>query len=544
MNELASQEEIQKYEEKKFALQLQIWRTRPDLWLKERFGEDPKAIVWSDFPGYENYTWDGSVNPLFKAWYELGQGNWVGIESATGTGKTYTLARIVYWFLDCFQNSQVYTSAPKENQLTLNLWKEMGKCFKKFKKIRPNATMNKLRVRVDSANLNKELTDEEAEAVGWGAVGFVAGVKANEESTTKAQGIHGENMLIICEECTGMPLPTLTAFVSTSTGGHNLILCVGNPDSISDPLHNFITRYSSKVKFVRISAIDHPNVVTKKEIFPGAITQQSIDLRRETYGADNWFYKSRVHGICPTQGQHALIHYDWIIRAIKTKYYTPDVKPDRSHNALGIDVANSDDGDKACLAFGEKNILKVLHEFQCPNANHLAYNVTMDNLEIARKGYNLYNTKKISDFNIKPNYIAVDSVGVGAGTVNTFIDLKMKVVSIQGGADKNAIPKDKNENPLYEFSNMRSQVYFMLAMDLQEGKIIIDINDKQAEDALIKELIVIQYENKGQKINVESKDNIKRKLAGKSPNMADSVAYWNYVRRGFHVQGVGFMPIG
>jgi hypothetical protein len=289
--------------------------------------------------------------------------------------------------------------------------------------------------------------------------------------------------------------------------------------------------------------LDHPNVVLKKEVFPGAITQDSIDLRRETYGEDNWFYQSRVHGICPSQGANSLIHYDWVIRAIKTKDYTPDIKPDRSWPALGIDVANSDDGDKACLAFGVKNVLVNLHEFQCPNANHLAYNVVMDNLDIAKKGYELYKTNKISQYGIKAQYIAVDAVGVGAGTINTFKDMKMKVCAIQGGPDKNAIPKDENDNEMYSFSNMRSQVYFMLAMDLQEGRIMFDIQDQTLINALIKELIVIQYENKGQKINVESKDSIKRKLSGKSPNLADSVAYWNYVRKGFHVQSIGVMPI-
>jgi hypothetical protein len=34
----------------------------------------------------------------------------------------------------------------------------------------------------------------------WLAVGFVAGVKADEASSTKAQGFHAEHMLMIIEE--------------------------------------------------------------------------------------------------------------------------------------------------------------------------------------------------------------------------------------------------------------------------------------------------------------------------------------------------------
>lgn len=550
-----TQEEMQNFKKKEFALKVAVWRKRPDLWLKERFGEDPKAIVWTDFPGYDSHTWDGSINPLFKAWYELGNQKWVGVESATGTGKTYILARIVYWFLDVYENSQVFTTAPKESQLTINLWKEMGKCFRKFKKIRPKAVMNKLRIKVDGTNVNNLEDEEDFAAVGWGAFGIIAGVKANEESTTKVQGLHGEDMLIICEETPGIPTPTMTAFVSTSTGGNNLILAVGNPNSITDTLHSFIRLHPSKVVHVIISALDHPNIVLQKELFPGAVTQGSVDLRKDRYGEDNWFYKSRVRGIAPSQGPDALFRYEWILKCTPWHPTYEEADPDNSKNALGIDVANSEDGDAACLAWGIKNRLANLHEFQCPNANHLAYNVCKDNLELLRKSYHNYNTMKIQGFGhknfgsnetksyvVNSKYIGVDSVGVGAGTVNVFKDMKMDVCTIQGGQNQDAIPKDKQDKPLYEFANMRSQVYFMAALDLQEGKLILDL-DKTTLTELSKELIVIEFHMKNGKIFVESKDSVKQKIGGKSPNKADSFVYWNYVRKGFHITSIGFMPI-
>jgi hypothetical protein len=56
-------------------------------------------------------------------------------------------------------------------------------------------------------------------------------------------------MLIIMEECAGMPMPIMNAFQNTCTGGNNPILAVGNPDSELDVLYKSafttITAYSS-----------------------------------------------------------------------------------------------------------------------------------------------------------------------------------------------------------------------------------------------------------------------------------------------------------
>jgi hypothetical protein len=112
------------------------------------------------------------------------------------------VARAVFWFLDCFYNSLVIISAPKEAQLKLQSFKEISMCFNRFRKLRPNAQITNLNVKVDSRRSESEDLSQS-----WQAIGFVSGIKAGEESATKAQGFHAENMLIILEEAAGMPLP-------------------------------------------------------------------------------------------------------------------------------------------------------------------------------------------------------------------------------------------------------------------------------------------------------------------------------------------------
>lgn len=530
-------------------LQMESWRLDPMLWLEERFGENPRDYRWTDFIEYANHKWDGSVNPLHDAWMSIAAGEWAGVEAATGTSKTFMLSRIVLWFLDVYPDSLVVTSAPKQAQLTLHLWAEIQKIFHKFKRIRPKAALYNLRLVVEETDEKEEVDLNNADlSKSWQAVGFVAGVGSEEQSATKAQGFHRKDMLLIVEETPGMPSAIMTAFMNTCTGENNLLLAVGNPDSQLDPLHIFCGL--SNVKHYRVSALDFPNVVLGKEIMPGAVTQASIDRRKIQYGDEqSGMYLSRVRGISPSQSADSLIHLDWLIKA-----RTQELKYDESYHALGIDVARSTDGDKAALAWFRGNQLEEIQEFHCPSASHLAYNVFMQDDELKRAGYNNYHTSKLTDYDVMDSFIGIDTVGVGASTLDTFLDNGFTPVSLCGKQWDEVIATDTVEtlpsgisNPnfgksLYKFQNLRSQMLYELRTDFQEGKIKINMPDEDEFREFCKEAISIKFKESGSYIVIESKENIKKRLGGLSPNKIDAVAYANWVRKGYRVLS-GMMPI-
>jgi len=80
--------------------------------------------------------------------------------------------------------------------------------------------------------------------------------------------------------------------------------------------------------------------------------------------------------------------------------YEPVEDDPWSRNALGVDVANSEQGDMACLAWGHGNELDQLHEFQYPNANHLAHNTFKTAEQLAEGKYQDYGTSKIQDYGL------------------------------------------------------------------------------------------------------------------------------------------------
>lgn len=475
-------------------------RRREEIKKRDRYKYDPLSYIvdvlgvsrntldWDLIPGYRKHKYDGTPNPIKKALDAIGQSRWVGIEAATGTGKTFLLACIAAWFYDTFENSVVVTTAPKEKQLALHLWKELVK----FKPKIPGY-LGKLCIR------RYEGRDD------WLIVGFVAGQKADEESATKAQGFHAEHLLIIVEETPGVPEPTFTAFQNTLTSPHNLMIAVGNPDHQMDNLHKFCLQ--KNVEHIRISAYDHPNVVLDNpEFIVGAQTRVGLERLRMRYiDRNNPLYLSRARGICPKQSIDSLIRLEWLIAARDNQN-----KEIQGMRALGVDVANSVDGDKAAIAEGIGNKLISVEDFQCPNANQLGEMVAI----------------RMASKKIAPEHVGIDGVGVGAGTVNTLFAKGLNIVDIQSGA-----APVKTDNEVESFNNLRSQMWWKLRTDLENGLIVfpddIDINE------LFADLVSVRWTIRNGKIIIESKEEIKKRL-GRSPNKGDAVVYWNWVRSGKH----------
>ncbi|MCB9047708.1 MAG: hypothetical protein H6550_16355 [Chitinophagales bacterium] len=536
-------------EERELALLKQkLYQHRPMDWLRERFNEDPADYQWSLLPEYAKHKWDGDPEPLYNAWMDLAAGRWAAIESGTGTGKTYAAARIAVWFLDCFPDSLVVTTAPKQKQLEVGLWKEVSTIFKKFKRLRPNAALYNLRLAVDDTDINKSDDTDDALSKSWHMIGIVSGVGSDESSAVKMQGLHREHMLIIVEEAPGVPKAVLTALKNTcSDPSKNLILAIGNPDNITDSLHEFAAL--PQVSSYTLSGKDHPNVVCKDPSrMPGAVTQNFIMNMLAEHGEKSTMYQSRVRGISPSQAADSLIKYEWLEKCVDN-----GLKYDGTYHAVGVDAANSKDGDKAALAWGRGNILHEVQEFYCDNANHLAYNLLYDSGKLAELGYADYETRKLTDYEVMNGFVGVDTVGLGWGTYNVLLDEGVEPVALHGGQWADCIPEEdyydesegkEKQRQSVRFQGLRSQMYWELREDLRQGKIRFDLQDKDALREIFIELISIRVAFKGNYIVVEAKEDIKKRLGNKSPNRADAIVYWNWVRKGYRMVFGGFPVMG
>jgi hypothetical protein len=481
------------------------YETDPLGWMEEVLGIPRATIDWALNDAYAGHKWDGTANPLKAVLDALANGESVGVESATTTGKTFLAACIVLWFLACFKNALVPTVAPKEDQLELHLWKEIGKLWPRFRAAYPVATKDHLRIRM--------VPGEDA----WAAVGFVAGVSAQEVegSATKAQGFHAEHMLIVFEETPGIKPAIMTAFKNTCRAPHNLRLGLGNPDNQHDELHKLCQ--SARVRHVIVSAYDHPNVVMDDPNFiPGAVSRQGLEDSVVDDGADSDIFKSRVRGISPSQSVYALIRQEWLDAAAARFEMNKDKAPPKSVKwALGVDVAQSEKGDRSAVSRWRGNTLVGLDVKPCPNATQLGRSTWL----------------LATEMGCEPWHIGVDPIGVGAATVNALDELAANADAHQLGwavqhlnAGYTPLSKASKAPDANLFLNLRGQMYWQLREDLRQGRIAIP-----KIPSLHRELTTPTFEIKSGKVVVESKDEIKKRI-GKSPDAADAVVYGNWVR--------------
>lgn len=497
------------------------YQQEPEKFMVDKLGIPLKTLKWSINPGYDSPEflerkwktgntewkgWDGTPDPLIAMLEGLRDWQDVCVEAGTGTQKSYTAAAAILWFIASFPEARIYTFAPTEKQLRQYIWMEINKLWPRFRVLFPTAIITDLRIR---------MRGQKDDA--WTALGFAVGQKAGEDSSTRAQGMHAPHMLLVYEETPGIMLPVIEAGENTCTAPHNLRLALGNPDHQLDGLHLFghdefgIVR--PRMRAIRISALDHPNLVSKDpNIVPGAASQLSVDRRRIRYGPDHRMYKSRVRGISPAESATALIKLEWVQRAQK-RWEDPQTREileavGKGVRSLGVDVANSEDGDEAAISYWKGAVCLEVPSFPCPNSNNLGYDVFL----------------KMRELSIKPDYVGVDGVGVGAGTVNELRNRGEFIRSLTGKEEGSMIAGDMPDEEAW--NTLRSQMWWTLAEDLKNDRIALPTDVQLSMD-----LITPTWEPKNGKIVVESKEVIKERTPNKrSPNKADAVVYGNFVR--------------
>lgn len=494
-------------------------------WARDILGIPEHYLRWSLNPGYAHHTWDGAADPIATIAEAIAAGKNVGVESGTGTGKTHLGGWLCPWFLVCFPNAIVPTLAPKEDQLTLHLWKEMGNFMPILRRTYPALSKAHLRLRLRAAADGAIVEDEDWSKESWAVIGWACGVDAQtsaqggQGAASRAKGFHAEHMLIVTEETQGIHPSVMTSLRNTCTGDHNLQLAFGNPSSMLDTLHQFCER--KDVLHVRISALDHPNVVLGREVIPGAVGRRSIQARRDDdNGVETPLFQAQVRGISPKQAANALIRREWIDAAV-ARYHDPAFR--EGPMAKGVDVAQSTTGDLASIATGIGACLLEVDAFPCDNATDLGTRVW----------------KEMQRDEVKPDHVGVDSVGIGAATVNELNrELQKKgirafVQSLNGGESPISKAQRAADGSTYDwapdenaFRNLRSQMWWQMREDLRLGQIALP-----PDELLHRELTMPTFtDEKGRGTIVESKDAIRKRMAGRSPDRADSAVYWNWVR--------------
>ena len=404
----------------------------------------------------------------------------VAVRSCNGSGKTYIAAHAVLWWLKCFPDSLVITTAPTEHQVRDVLWREIRRAY--------HGNEDLIGGKLHRTSL--EIGDKH----------YAQGLSTN--TPERFQGFHEGNILFVVDEASGVREGIFEAIEGSMTSDHARMLLLGNPTALSGYFYEAFHRRRSLWRTIHISALETPNVKVGKVTKPTLVTPKWVEDAKVNWGEDSPMYQIRVLGEFPSESEDTLISLKTIENAVEAKDPVTDVN-DGEPVELGVDVARfGSDRTVICVRQGDRVI-------------DMASYTKKDTMETA-------GLVKAAVERYSPACVRVDVIGVGAGVVDRLTELGVPGVTGINVAQRATNPE--------HFANLKAELYDGLRERFQQGRIRIPDNRK-----LISELASIRYSftSSGQ-TRLEDKDEL-RGRGQPSPDLADALmlAFAHSPRRGF-----------
>lgn len=257
------------------------------------------------------------------------------VKSCHGSGKTFSAASIALAFMFAFPPAIVIDTAPTGRQVKNQFWRE-------FRRAHSGA-----KVKLGGKLNTTDFTLDE----NWFCLGF--STTGTEEGVAKFQGWHGEHILFIIDEASGVSSFVFEAIEGALSGGNIVrLLMIGNPNS---NVGEFAAAFKDpSVNKITISAFDTPNVKAGKTVVSGLVTAEWVESMRKKYGEDHDVYRVRVLGEFPKKSSDTLISVDLVEKAIGA-----DREEYGEEEVIGLDPSRKGK-DPAAFVYRKGNRAKVL----------------------------------------------------------------------------------------------------------------------------------------------------------------------------------------
>lgn len=381
------------------------------------------------------------------------------VRSCHASGKTFTAADVVHWWLLAHPDSVVITTAPTFRQVKEVLWREIG----------AGAVGRGLYPKGAVLDTKINISDK------WYALGLSSDV------AEQFQGFHSPHLLIIGDEASGIPEVIFQAMDGLTP---ERILLISQPSQNTGRFAETFKR--PHVHKITISAFDTPNVQEGRQVIPGLITKQDVERIRTYYGEDSDVYRVRVLGEFPKADVDTLISVDEVAKAMDRE---SKVLP-QFEKKMGVDVAR----------FGDDRTVIVVRQMEAVIRKEVYSGI--DTMQTV--GHVLRIAKEMV---IKPGNISIDVIGVGAGVVDRLKEQGWQVNAVNVGES----PKDKEH-----FKNLRAELYAGAVKEWIKTASLPKDDD-------FYELANIKYKfDSSSRLQMESKEDMKKRSLP-SPDVADAL---------------------
>jgi len=187
------------------------------------------------------------------------------VMSATGVGKTFIMAAAVTWLYKCHTDIEAYTAAaPPEGNLKRLLWGELNRFIVKNPKVFIDDSIKTLMI--------TRAPKQHIEGV------TIPNSGKPEDIEARFSGKHQDVLVFFFDEGDAIPEAVYRGADGCMSGGRivRMVICY-NPRHKSGYPYKLISEKMAHV--VHMSAFSHPNVITGKNLIPGAVTRAATVRR-------------------------------------------------------------------------------------------------------------------------------------------------------------------------------------------------------------------------------------------------------------------------
>ena len=388
----------------------------------------------------------------------------ISIRSGHGVGKSTAASWVMLWYLITRYPVKIVVTAPTSAQLFDALFAELKRWINEL----PYAL--------------KEILDLKSDRVSHKAApseAFISCRTSRAETPEALQGVHAENVLLICDEASGIPEAVFEAAAGSMSGSHACTILLGNPTRSSGFFFDTHHRQAGEWWTRKVSCVDSD-----------LVSAEYVEEMKVRYGEESNAYRVRVLGDFPARDDDTAIPLE-LVESAQTREV--QVTPDEPI-IWGLDVARFGSASSVLCKRQGRQILAMQ---------------TWRGLDLMQLTGAVVAEFESCQPRQEPITICVDSIGVGGGVCDRLRELGLPAIGV-----------NTSESPALRvtYLNLRAELWFKLKAWLEARDVSLP-----KDDHLLAELVAVKYKfTSSGKLQIESKDEM-RKRGLSSPDRADAV---------------------
>ena len=442
------------------------------------------------------------------------------VRSANDTGKTYTAAATILWFLDVYRpHCKVITTAKTYGSVRFMLWTRIREMYKKVEHRFSKARMGVTDFLPDPSNHPE-----------WFSIGYNPKIESDE--ATSFQGHHAKNILFLVDEAITTHPAIWRAIEGSLLSTGSRLLAIYNPTTTAGEVYQM--ERDKRGHLITISAFDlfkDPEWKKDPDYFSQLVSPDAVESLIESYGEESPLVQARIYGEWADEDDTTAISYAGVHK-VTERAKTKKIKQKNIEKyVFSWDVAGEgkDDNVIGLMSCGSKNLrYELLKVWNAPHDQSLGIVNEIIGEYMQNFGVEKY------DF-----HLVVDTIGEGSHVPSILSQWmpELTIHSFKAGASSKLVTERREMTLMNAISEAWYRSHLLIEEKIEGWPKLIAKFDPRTINELTTRAKYWGMRNKEPLVwSIEPKEEYKSRNRNVSPDRADAfvMAVYGY----FHSHGM------